>query len=155
MHIKQDQYAISKKLLWHDSPSARQWRKSVPKSRGGGGGWLQSGTEISSANTHTHVHTKNTYIHTHMYTQKKHTHTLHIQWKLSITRSLGPRQFVLYIRYFVISVVNKQYKTKEINSLGPEKLVCYIRYFVISDLFISSFHCTCTTHVKTFLFLFW
>ena len=32
-------------------------------------------------------------------------------WKLSITRSLGPRQFVLYIRYFVISVVNKQYKT--------------------------------------------
>ena len=43
--------------------------------------------------------------------------------------------------YFVISVVNKQYKTKEINSLGLEKLVCYIRYFVISDLFISSFHC--------------
>ena len=43
--------------------------------------------------------------------------------------------------YFVISVVNKQYKTKEINSLALEKLVCYIRYFVISDLFISSFHC--------------
>ena len=48
---------------------------------------------------------------------------------------------VCYIRYFVISVVNKQYKTKEINSLGPKKLVCYIRYFVISDLCISSFHC--------------
>ena len=63
-----------------------------------------------------------------------------LQWKLSITRSLGPRKCV-YFRYFVISVVNKQYKTKEINSLGPEKLVCYIRYFVISDLFISSFHC--------------
>ena len=64
-----------------------------------------------------------------------------IQWKLSITRSMGPRKFALYIRYVVISVANKQYKTKEINSLGPEKLVCYIRYFVISDLFISSFHC--------------
>ena len=48
----------------------------------------------------------------------------------------------MFVIYFVISVVNKQYKTKEIHSLGPEKLVCYIRYFVISDLFISSFHCT-------------
>ena len=56
-------------------------------------------------------------------------------------RSLGPKQFVLYNRYFVISEVNKQYKTKEINSLGPEKLVCYIRYFVISVLLILSFHC--------------
>ena len=65
-----------------------------------------------------------------------------IQWKLCIMRFLGWRNFVCcYIRYLVISVVNKQYKTKEINSLGPEKLVCYIRYFVISDLFISSFHC--------------
>ena len=55
-----------------------------------------------------------------------------IQWKLGITRSLGLRIFFCYIRYFVISVVNKQYKTKEvilflfmskeINSLGPEKL---------------------------------
>ena len=47
---------------------------------------------------------------------------------------LGTEKFSLlqvYIRYFVISVVNKQYKTKEINSLGPEKLVDYIRYFVI------------------------
>ena len=32
----------------------------------------------------------------------------------------------MYIRYFVISVANKQYKKKEIDSLGPEKLVCYI-----------------------------
>ena len=59
-----------------------------------------------------------------------------------ITRSFGPRNFVCFIRYFVVSLVNKQYKTKEINSLGPEKLVCYIRYFCytcISDLFISSF----------------
>ena len=64
-----------------------------------------------------------------------------IQWKLSITRSLGPRNFVCYIRYFVISVVNKQYKTKQIDSLGPEKIVCYIRYLVIADVFISSFHC--------------
>ena len=44
-----------------------------------------------------------------------------IQWKLGITRSMGPKNCVSYIRYFVISVVNKQYKTKEINSLGPEK----------------------------------
>ena len=65
-----------------------------------------------------------------------------VQWKLGITRSLGPGHFVCYIRYFVISVANKQYKTKEINSLGPEKLVCYIRYFDISDLFTLSFHCT-------------
>ena len=71
-----------------------------------------------------------------------HLHVnIHVQWKLIITRSLGPQNFVCYIRYFVILVVNKQYKTKEINSMGPEKLVCYIRYFVISDLFISSFHC--------------
>ena len=49
------------------------------------------------------------------------------------TRSLGPINFVCYImRYFVISVVNKQYKTEEIYSLGPEKLVRYIRYFVIN-----------------------
>ena len=51
---------------------------------------------------------------------------IRIQWKLGITRSLGPRNFVCYIRYFV-RLVNKQYKLKEINSLGPEKLVCYIR----------------------------
>ena len=38
-----------------------------------------------------------------------------VQWKLGITRSLGPKNVVCYIRYFVISVVNKQYKTKEIN----------------------------------------
>ena len=38
---------------------------------------------------------------------------------------MGPKNFVCYIRYFVISVANKQYKTKEINSLGPEKFVCY------------------------------
>ena len=70
-----------------------------------------------------------------------------IQWKLIITISLGPRKFALYVRYFVISVANKQYKTKEINSLGPKKWACYIRYFVISDLFISRFHCS-NTHVE-------
>ena len=37
-----------------------------------------------------------------------------VQGKLGITRSLGPGNFVCYIRYLVISVVNKQYKTKEI-----------------------------------------
>ena len=64
------------------------------------------------------------------------SHKTHIQWKLGITRSLGPIDFVWYIRYFVISVVNKQYKTKEINSLGPEKLVCYVRYVVISGILL-------------------
>ena len=64
-----------------------------------------------------------------------------------LTRSLGPRNFVCYIRlnFFFISVVNKEYKIKKINSLGLEKLlklVCYIRYFVISDLFVSNYHCT-------------
>ena len=34
-----------------------------------------------------------------------------VQWKLCLTRSLGPGHFVCYIRYFVISVANKQYKT--------------------------------------------
>ena len=38
-----------------------------------------------------------------------------LQWKLSITRSLGPWNFVCYIRYFVISVSYKQYKTKQNN----------------------------------------
>ena len=37
-------------------------------------------------------------------------------------RSLGPKNVVCYIRYFVISVDNKQYKTKEINSLGPGEI---------------------------------
>ena len=69
--------------------------------------------------------------------------SLLLQWKLSITRSFGPWNFVCYIRYLVISVSCKQYKTKQFISLRPEKTVLYIRYFVISDLFISSFHCTC------------
>jgi len=69
------------------------------------------------------------------------TSAFKVQWKLIITRSFGPRNFALYIRYFVISVANKQYKTKETNSLGPENSACYIRHFFISDLFISSFHC--------------
>ena len=47
---------------------------------------------------------------------------------------------LLYIRYFVISLVKKQFKTKKIYSLGPEKLVCYISGILLSDLFISSFH---------------
>ena len=51
-------------------------------------------------------------------------------------RSLGPRFFVGYIRYFVISVVNKQYKRKEINSLGPEKLVCLL--YQISSYTVST-----------------
>ena len=63
---------------------------------------------------------------------------------------MGPGNCVCYIRYLVISVVNKQYKTKEIISLGPEKTVCYIRYVVLSDLFISSFHCSCTCHPLLF-----
>ena len=67
--------------------------------------------------------------------------SISVQGKLGITRSLGPRNFAYYIRYLVISVVNKQYKTKQIMLLGPKKTVCYIRYFFISDLFISSFHC--------------
>ena len=44
---------------------------------------------------------------------------------------LGTRKFVGYIRYFVISIVNKQSKTKQVISLGPVKTVCYIRHFVI------------------------
>ena len=70
----------------------------------------------------------------------------YIQWKLGITRPLGRGHFVCYIRYFVISVVNKQHKTKEIHSLGLEKFVCYISSGVISDLFISSFHCIVTLY---------
>ena len=71
-----------------------------------------------------------------------------VQWKLGITRSLGPGNFVCYIKYLVISVVNEQYKTKEISSLGPERAACYIIYFVISDLFIPSFHSIKKTFLK-------
>ena len=49
-----------------------------------------------------------------------------IQGKLGITRSLGPLNFVCYIRYLVVSVVNKQYKTEQFisfTSLGLEKIV--------------------------------
>ena len=68
-----------------------------------------------------------------------------LQWRLDITKSLGPGNFVCYIRYLVIPVVGKQ-----LISMGPNKIVCYIRYFVISDLFISSFHCIwCTPFTLT------
>ena len=43
----------------------------------------------------------------------------------------GTEKFVCHIRYFVVSVFNKQYKTKEINSLGLDKLLCYIRSLYI------------------------
>ena len=57
-----------------------------------------------------------------------------VQGKLGgTTWSLGPGNFVCYIRYLVISAVNKQYKTKQIISVGWEKTVCYIRF---SNLFI-------------------
>ena len=42
--------------------------------------------------------------------------SLTIQWKLGITRSLWLGNCICYIRYFVISAVNKQYKTKQIDS---------------------------------------
>ena len=59
-----------------------------------------------------------------------------LQWKLSITSSLGPGSCVCYVRYFVISTGGKiQYKTEQLISLGRDKIVLYyIRYFVISDL---------------------
>ena len=56
--------------------------------------------------------------------------------ELGITRSLVPGNFVCSIRYFVISVVNKQNKTKEIIWLGLEnsllgQVFCYIRSLYI------------------------
>ena len=60
-----------------------------------------------------------------------------------MTRSFGTEKCCCYIRYFVISVVNKQYKTKQINSLGPEKLVCYYEVFCyIRGAFHQAF-CQC------------
>ena len=66
-----------------------------------------------------------------------------VQWKLSITRSLGPRQFVLYIRFFfyisshfsqtIHNKGNKFIGTGEIWLLYHYQIFCYI-----SDLFISS-----------------
>ena len=47
-----------------------------------------------------------------------------------ITRSLGPGNFVCYIRYLVISVVNKQYKTKELFNWDRRK------QFVISVILL-------------------
>ena len=63
--------------------------------------------------------------------------------ELSITRSLWPRNFICYIRYLVISVVNNQDKTKEINSLGPEKFVVssnllyQISLYQVSTVFVQ------------------
>jgi len=69
-----------------------------------------------------------------------------LKWKLSIiTRSFGLRKFALYmyIRYFVISVANKQYKKKGNRFTGTGEIsLLYWSGIVISDLFISSFHCT-------------
>ena len=74
-----------------------------------------------------------------------------------ITRSLGPQNFVCYIRYFIISVVYKHYKTA-IHFIGTGENCCimlflfrslYIKFplnnkilgtkiFVISDIFYRS-----------------
>ena len=43
--------------------------------------------------------------------KRKHIGTVETQYN----EILGTEKFVCYIRYFVISVVNKQYKTKEIH----------------------------------------
>ena len=40
-----------------------------------------------------------------------HAYTIETQYN-DFMRALGPRKLVCYIRYFVLSVVNKQYKTK-------------------------------------------
>ena len=64
-----------------------------------------------------------------------------LQWKLGITRSLGPRNFVHYIRCFVISVVNNNTKQRKLSHWYQINLL-YQVFFVISDLFISSFHCS-------------
>ena len=45
---------------------------------------------------------------------------------------------LLYQIFCYISVVKKKKKKRKLlNSLGPENFVHYIRYFVISDLFIN------------------
>ena len=69
--------------------------------------------------------------------------SLKLQWKLGITRSLGPRQFVLYIRYIVIwSVVNKKIQNKGNKFIGTGEISLLYQVFrYISDLFISSFQC--------------
>ena len=47
-----------------------------------------------------------------------------LQWKLDITRSLGPGSCVCYIKYFVISPDSKkQYDTKQLISLGRDKII--------------------------------
>ena len=53
-----------------------------------------------------------------------------IQWKLGIMRFLGLRNFVCCIRYFVISVVNKQYKTRKLIHWDRKNL------FVISGILL-------------------
>ena len=59
-----------------------------------------------------------------------------IQGKLGINEIPGTRNFVCYIRYLVISVVNKQYKTKEIISLTRENSLLY----QISSYRVSTVH---------------
>ena len=66
-----------------------------------------------------------------------------MQGKLGITRSLGPGNFVCYIRYLVISVVNKQLiQSKGNYFIGTGENNLLYQVFVISDLFILSFHCS-------------
>ena len=54
---------------------ANQWRKSVLRSGGGGGGWSQSGAEIFRASMHTHTETHCTTQHTRAHNARTHTHT--------------------------------------------------------------------------------
>ena len=85
-----------------------------------------------------------------------------IQGKLGIVRSLGQGNFVCYIRYFVISVVNKHLNNTKQSKLfhwdrrkplviqgnpvitrssGPPTLPCYNRYLVINKLMIKYIKC--------------
>ena len=59
-----------------------------------------------------------------------------VQWKFSITRSLGPRKFALYIIYFVISVANKQNKGNKFIWTGKISLL-YQVFWYIRSLFIE------------------
>ena len=56
---------------------------------------------------------------------------IHVQWRLGITRSLGPGRFVCYVGYFAVSVADGQCETRQLIHWGRREL------FVVSGVLLD------------------